>query len=75
MEISFCGADFGKYEYFHFNLDIYKEIGKINIVLINSLILLFKYYWLLWTWINKSEISTGRDWVDNTKEPIEGWQK
>ncbi len=27
LEISFCGADFGKYEYFHFNHDIYKEMG------------------------------------------------
>lgn len=27
MEISFCGADFGKYEYFHFNLDIYEQIA------------------------------------------------
>ncbi|CAD8070138.1 unnamed protein product [Paramecium sonneborni] len=28
LEMSFCGADFGKYEYFHFNLDIYKEIAQ-----------------------------------------------
>ncbi|KAL4508114.1 hypothetical protein ABPG72_021487 [Tetrahymena utriculariae] len=28
LEISFCGADLGKYEYFHFNLDIYKEIAQ-----------------------------------------------
>ena len=27
LEISFCGADLGKYEYFHFNQDIYKEIA------------------------------------------------
>lgn len=27
LEISFCGADSGKYEYFHFNQDIYKEIA------------------------------------------------
>ena len=26
--MSFCGSDFGKYEYFHFNLEIYKEIGQ-----------------------------------------------
>eukprot|EP00828_Plagiopyla_frontata_P003071 TRINITY_DN10789_c0_g1_i1.p1 TRINITY_DN10789_c0_g1~~TRINITY_DN10789_c0_g1_i1.p1 ORF type:complete len:218 (-),score=40.50 TRINITY_DN10789_c0_g1_i1:180-833(-) len=27
LEVSFCGADFGKYEYLHFNLEIYKEIS------------------------------------------------
>lgn len=27
LEISFCGADFGKYEYFHFNQDIYEQIA------------------------------------------------
>jgi cytosolic carboxypeptidase protein 2/3 len=28
LEISFCGADNGKYEYFHFNLENYKEIAE-----------------------------------------------
>lgn len=26
--MSFCGSDFGKYEYFHFNLEIFKEIAQ-----------------------------------------------
>ena len=25
--MSFCGADFGKFEYFHFNFDIYDQIA------------------------------------------------
>jgi hypothetical protein len=28
IEISFCGADFGKYDYFHFNLENYKEVAE-----------------------------------------------
>jgi hypothetical protein len=28
LEISFCGADNGKYEYFHFNLENFKEITE-----------------------------------------------
>jgi hypothetical protein len=28
LEISFCGADSGKYEYFHFNLENLKEITE-----------------------------------------------
>jgi hypothetical protein len=28
IEISFCGADFGKYDYFHFNLENYQEIAE-----------------------------------------------
>ena len=27
LEVSFCGADVGKYEYFHFNIEIFKEIS------------------------------------------------
>jgi cytosolic carboxypeptidase protein 2/3 len=26
--VSFCGSDFGKYEYYHFNLNIYREIAN-----------------------------------------------
>ncbi len=26
--MSFCGSDFGKYEYFHFNLDIFKDLAQ-----------------------------------------------
>lgn len=28
LEVSFCGSDFGKYEYYHFNLNIYREIAN-----------------------------------------------
>lgn len=28
MEISFCGSDFGKFEYFHFSHDIYDQIAQ-----------------------------------------------
>lgn len=27
LEISFCGPDFGKYEYFHFTYDMLKELA------------------------------------------------
>ena len=27
LEISFCGSDFGQYEFYHFNLNIYKDIA------------------------------------------------
>ena len=27
LEMSFCGADFGKFEFFHFNYDIYEQIA------------------------------------------------
>lgn len=27
LEISFCGPDFGKYEYFHFTYDMFKELA------------------------------------------------
>ena len=27
LEVSFCGSDFGKYESYHFNLSIYREIA------------------------------------------------
>lgn len=27
LEVSFCGSDFGKYEFYHFNLSIYREIA------------------------------------------------
>ena len=27
LEISFCGPDFGKYEYFHFTFDMFKELA------------------------------------------------
>ncbi len=28
LEVSFCGADFGKYEFFHYNQDIFQEIAE-----------------------------------------------
>lgn len=28
LELSFCGADFGKYDYFHFNLENFQEIAE-----------------------------------------------
>lgn len=27
LELSFCGSDFGKYEFYHFNMNIYKDIA------------------------------------------------
>lgn len=26
--MSFCGSDFGKYEYYHFNVNIYRDIAN-----------------------------------------------
>lgn len=28
LEVSFCGSDFGKYEFYHFNVNIYREIAN-----------------------------------------------
>ena len=28
LEMSFCGSDFGKYEFYHFNNSIYREIAN-----------------------------------------------
>ena len=28
FEISFCGSDFGNYNYYHFNNTIYREIAE-----------------------------------------------
>ena len=28
LEISFCGADYGRYEYLHFNNEMFREIGN-----------------------------------------------
>ena len=28
LEMSFCGSDFGKYEFYHFNINIYRDIAN-----------------------------------------------
>ena len=36
LEMSFCGADFGKFEFFHFNFDIYEQIAHDFVASLND---------------------------------------